>query len=261
MIKFLRNKTVQKRIFLGLAILIIPAFTVWGVVLNKEEGRVPSTLGFIENQRVTLKDYLASYRAAQHEILFRYGDRAHEIAPLVNLKGEAWDRLLLVHHARREKVSVGDKEVVQWLTRQPIFQNKGKFDPNFYTLYVTNYLRISKRDFEEEIRQLLAIAKIGDKLREGIRISDEELKTLYAEELKKAGETATFDEKKFNEEKEAFRERAVARKTVEEMGKLLETLRNKLKIDLETMRKLFAEEPPAENAVPNPAEVPAPAAN
>jgi hypothetical protein len=256
MIKFLRNKTVQKRIFLGLALLIIPAFTLWGVTLNKEEGSVPSTLGYIENRRVTLKDYLASYRAAQHEILFRYGDRAHEIAPLVNLKGEAWDRLLLVHHARKENIRVSDKEVVQWLTEQPIFSNKGKFDPNFYTLYVTNYLRTSKRDFEEEIRQLLAIGKIGDRIRARIKLSDEELKKLYTEELKTADANAVLDEKKFNEEKETIRERITARRSVEEMGKLLETLRNTLKVDLETMRKLFAEEP---DPVPNPA--PAAAAN
>ncbi len=250
MIKFLRNKTVQKRIFLGLAILIIPAFTLWGVTLNKEEGSIPSTLGYIESRRVTLKDYLASYRAAQHEILFRYGDRAAEIAPLVNLKGEAWDRLLLVHYAQKEKIRVSDKEVVQWLTQQPVFSNKGTFDPNFYTLYVTNYLRTSKRDFEEEIRQLLAIAKIGDKLRVDIKISDEELKKLTIEELKTTEGAPAFDEKKFNEEKEAIRERMTARKTVEAMGKLLETLRNKLKVDLETMRKLFAEEP-AETSPPN----------
>ncbi len=182
MLKFLRNKTNQKRIYILLAITIIPPFIFWGVFISKDERKLPSTLGFIENKRVSLNEYLASYKAVQHELLLKYGEQVKDVAPLINVKGEAWDRLLLLTYAKKERIKVSDSEVVTWLVSQPAFSNKGKFDPNFYKLYVTNYLRMSTRDFEEEIRQILIIDKIREKIRSQVSLTDEELKALYNQE-------------------------------------------------------------------------------
>ena len=182
MLKFLRNRTNQKRIFILLALTIIPPFILWGVLISKDEKKLPSNLGFIDNKRVSLNEYLASYKAVQHELLLKYGERVKDVAPLINVKGEAWDRLLLLTYAKKERLKVSDSEVVNWLVSQPAFSKKGKFDPNFYKLYVTQYLRMSTRDFEEEIRQVLVIDKIRERIRSQVSLTDEELKTLYSQE-------------------------------------------------------------------------------
>ncbi len=179
MLKFLRRKENQKRIFTVLALVIIPAFVLWGVFLSKEDSKSSSVLGVIKNEKFSLKDYLASYKAVQRRIGFIYGDRAAEMAPLFNIKGEAWDRLLLLHYAKNERIKTGDKEVVQWLIQQPLFSRDGKFDSNFYNLYVNNYLHMNPREFEEEIRQNITLDKVREKVRTNISLTDAELKSFY----------------------------------------------------------------------------------
>lgn len=182
MLKFLRNKHTQKKIYIILAIAIIPPFLMWGVSTSQKDAKIPSTLGMLDNKKVSLKDYLKSYKAVQHEMALMYGQKANSAAAMINYKGEAWDRLLLLHYAKQEKIKTADTEVVQWLMNQPIFQSRGQFDDKLYKLYVSNYLRSNARDFEEEVRDLLTIEKVVDKLRSNITVTDVELRTIYDQE-------------------------------------------------------------------------------
>ena len=212
MLKFLRNKHHQKKIYIILAIAIIPPFLMWGVTTSQKDSKIPATIGVIENKKVSLREYLNSYKAVQHEMALMYGEKLKEAAPTINMKGEAWDRILLLNYAKKEKIKTSDAEVVEWISGQPLFQSHGQFDANIYNLYVTRILRSNARDFEEEIRDVLTIEKIAAKIRLNITVKDEKLK---------------------------------GQKALEEMKVLLGKLRNELKIDLETMRKIFAEEKPA----------------
>lgn len=182
MLKFLRNKKNQKRIYIALAVAIIPGFMFWGISLSGKEGKTSSTLGVIEKEKISVKNYLDSYKALQHEIALMYGDKASLILPHINMKGEAWDRLLLLHYAKKEKIKTSDSEVVQWLMSQTAFMNKGRFDSKFYELYIRNLLRIDPRAFEEETRQTLTLDKIREKIKSKISIQDETLKALYGQE-------------------------------------------------------------------------------
>lgn len=231
MLKFLRNKKVQKRIYLLLALFIIPAFMLWGVMLTGKDSQSAGTLGVIQGQKISLQDYLTSYKAVQHEITLRYGEGAKDLVKRLNIKGEAWDRLLLLHYARQQRIKVNDEEVVGWLVNQPIFSRKGgEFDANFYKLYVSRYLRMGTREFEEEVRQLLSIDKIRGRLISQIHLKDSEIDKLIQKMHRK------------KEERENIKNVVLARKSAKRMRALLESLRNELKINLDTMRKLFAED-------------------
>src|SRR3990167_1260504 len=184
MLKFLRNKKTQKKIYIGLALVIIPSFLFWGVMISEEDKQAnPNTaLGRIEDQSISVQEYLKSYRAVQHQVALVYGDQAKMISRFIDFKSQAWDRLLLLTHAKEEKLKTGDSEVVDYLASQPVFIRDGKFDDKFYKAYVANYLRMSVRDFEEEIRQMLTIHKIQEKIAKGVQTSEEELKALYNSE-------------------------------------------------------------------------------
>ena len=182
MLKFLRNKHYQKRIYIFLAVVVIPPFLMWGVTTSNKESKVPSTVGVIDHKKVSLREYLASYKAVQHQMTFMYGDKLKEVAPSINIQGEAWDRLLLLYHAKKEKIKTTDTEVVEWISNQSIFQSRGRFDPKVYDMVVSRYLRSNARDFEEEIRGLLTIQKVVDRLRSGVVISPEDLKTAYSQD-------------------------------------------------------------------------------
>ncbi len=196
-----------------------------------------SFLGTIENKKISVKQYLDSYKATQHQAMFLYGPQFENLRSLINFKGEAWDRLLLLDYAKKEKIRADDREVVDWLSGQPLFANRGYFDVNLYKRYVNTAMHASTRDFEEEIRQILIISKIRDRLRSKIHFTDEELKSLYAKEHE-----GKFDDQKFAEEKESFRRKATDEKTAKEMRTLLEKLRGSLKVDLETMKRIFGAE-------------------
>ena len=184
MLKFLRNKHTQKKIYILLAVVIIPPFLMWGVSSSQKDSKTPSTLGTIEKQKISLREYLNSYKAIQHQVVLMYGEKAKEAASSVNYKGEAWDRLLLLYHAKQEKIKTSDSEVVQWIMSQPVFQSHGQFDDKLYKLYVTNYIRSNERDFEEETRDILTIEKILNKTKTETLPTDQEIKTLYSQENK-----------------------------------------------------------------------------
>ena len=226
--------------------MIIPPFVVWGVFMD--QGEKNSVLGSIGPKQISIQQYLASYKAVQHQLMLLYGAQFESLKSLVNFKGEAWDRILLLDYAKRERIHTSDGEVVDWLSMQPLFSSRGRFDVTFYKRYVQSALRTNTRDFEEEIRQILTIAKIRERLRSQIHWSDSELKELYAKEHPEG-----VDEKKFEEEKEKFREAKIDERTAKEMRALIEKLRGSLKVDVETMKKIFGaeEKAPSDDGVDN----------
>jgi hypothetical protein len=227
MLKLLRNKKVQKRIYIGLAVMIIPAFVSWGVIVGNKETDVQTALALIGRKKISIQQYLKSYNAVQHELALRYGVAGKDMKQALNLKGEAWDRLLLLHYANENKIKTSDSEVVGWLTSQPVFFHRGRFDTQFYKLYIQSYLRMNSRDFEEEIRGLLTIDKIRGKIASGIILKEDEIKKLAVKKHQEAPIVKTM---------------VLEKKSSKKFRALLNELRNKLKINLETYRKIFDEE-------------------
>jgi hypothetical protein len=179
MLKHLRNKSTQKKIYIGLALLIIPSFFLSGLFINQGEKAAGAPLGLIDGHKVSLQSYLSSYRAVTHQAQFVYGDRFDEMKRYLNFKGEAWDRLLLMRYAENEKIKISDSEVVKWITSQKLFNQNGKFDDAYYKNYVARYLQLRERDFEEEIRQMLALAKIRERVKASAPVAEEELRRVY----------------------------------------------------------------------------------
>ncbi len=182
MLKLLRHKGTQKKIYIFLALAVVLTFAVSGVIIGGIGDKTPSSVGKIDGKKIPLQEYLASYKAVDHQAAWTYGDRYKQLRRAINFQSEAWDRLLLLYHAKKENIRVSDKDVVDWLTSQSGFSNKGVFDTAFYKRYVKEALHMDARQFEEEIRQMLAIRKISEGLRSQTKFTDEELKTLYAKE-------------------------------------------------------------------------------
>lgn len=182
MLKALRHKGIQKNIFIGLAVTVILGFGVSMVVLSHDDKKTSGSLGTLGNHHLSVQEYLESYRAVQHQAEWMFGEKFNEIRNRINFKGEAWDRLLLLDHAKNEGIRASDKDVLEWLTSQSAFKRDGRFDEKYYQMYVERALRSTPRAFEEEIRQMLTIQKIPEKLKTGETLSDDKLKELYAQD-------------------------------------------------------------------------------
>lgn len=181
MLKFLRHKSNQKKIYIAISIAVLPAFLIWGVMLENDESNSDMNLGHVDSRNISVKDYLASYRAISRQLRWAYGDRASELLPLLNLKGEAWDRILLLDYARRNGIRANDQEVIDWLARQTIFVHDGKFDHALYNRYVREYLNTDSRQFEEEMRDSLTLDKIREGFKKEISLHDSEVRAAYDE--------------------------------------------------------------------------------
>lgn len=177
MLKALRNKANQKKIFIPLTVMVLASFSIWGLIFTEKGNNPSSALGRIDNKTVSIQDYLKNYKAVQHQVQLFYGEKANQLGHFMNLKGQAWDRILLLHYAKQQNLRTRDAEVVDWISKQ--FSVKGAFDEALYKRYVEYALHSNPRDFEEEVRENLTISKVSEKARAKVVLSDEELKKLY----------------------------------------------------------------------------------
>jgi len=181
MLKLLRQKKVKKTIYIVLALGIAISFIVSGILLSNDDKNTSAPLATIDKHKITAREYLDSYSAVQRQASFMYGDSFNEIKNRINFKAEAWDRILLLDYAQKQKIRVTDAEVVQWVNLQPAFKKNDKFDQKLYELYVERALRTTPRELEEELREMLTIGKIQENL-PSKSLDDTQLKELYQKE-------------------------------------------------------------------------------
>lgn len=205
-LRLLRKKKVVRRIMWGIALLIVPAFLLWGVPDTvRDDARFAGT---IFGRRVSLRDYARSLSASRNQARLIYGEDFSRVAEHLNLREQAWVRLILLDRAKRERIAVKDDEVIGWIKKSPLFQRDGRFDPRRYDLLL-QFLRIAPREFEEELRDSLKIAKLREAVVREVNVSEDEVKEAYRQEEEKLEvsyiliESKDFKEKAVISEEEA----------------------------------------------------------
>jgi len=189
MLKLLRKKKVMKLILWGLAILIIPAFALWGAgsaVRSNRKG--PSYVGKIYGRKVSFEKFAKSYEACYHQLMISSGgdpERLKQLKESTKITEMAWNRLLMLAAAKRQRIKVTDKEIIDVIASNPFFKRGGTFDKTLYEHVLTNFFHIPPRKFEEETRENLIISNLRNKILQSISISDEEILTEYKERNEK----------------------------------------------------------------------------
>lgn len=183
MLRLLRSKKVAKKILIGLALIIIPAFVLWGArYQSKTES--PSHAGIIFGKKISFDEYTVAWRAVRNEAMLRYED-FNKIYKQLDLKGEAWNRLILLHEAGNQKINASNDEVVDTIRRFPFLIRDNRFDNELYQHVVTNTFRMTAREFEEDMRDSIMIQKLLATVSQGLDITDEELLRQYKDENEK----------------------------------------------------------------------------
>ena len=210
MLKALRHQGTKKKIFTVLAVAVILGFVVSLVIFSHDNPKFSQPLGTLDNRKISVQEYLDSYRAVSRQAEWIYGEKLNEMRRLINFKGEAWDRLLLIQEAKKENIRASDDEVVAWVTTQPAFKHNDRFDEKFYELYTQRALRTTPRAFEEEIRQMLSIEKLQKNLKDKISFTEEQVKEQYLKEkTEKSIQLAILPSEKFKDKGEQATEEAV----------------------------------------------------
>lgn len=92
---------------------------------------------------------------------------------------------LVAESALQEGIDVSDKELRDFILKDPSFEQDGKFSPEQYRLVVERSLGITPDQYEDDLRRALRSQKMAALLRETAKVSDEQLKQRFAEENEK----------------------------------------------------------------------------
>lgn len=180
MLKKLRGKKIQKKIWIVLAVLVLPAFVLWGtgnIARNKQGSSV--TTGIILGKKISSSEYNEAIIAVRTQAIMRFGEKFSEIQKYLNWDSQAWDRLTLLAEAKKRKITISDKEIIESIANYPFFQSNGRFDDKIYSQMIKYVFHTSPRIFEEQTRQNLAISKLYEKTTEGITVNEAEIEKEY----------------------------------------------------------------------------------
>jgi len=182
MLKALRKKEVAKRILYVLAAIIIPAFVLWGAGSLIRDRRTANYAGEIFGKKISLDQYRGSLLAVKNQAIIKFGENFFKLQSFLNLEKEAWDRLILLHEARKRKIKVSDKEVVLRIRSLPFLKTNEEFDQKLYQYLLDRVLQTRARDFEEEIRHALMFEKLFEQITNDITVTDEDVLEGYKKE-------------------------------------------------------------------------------
>ncbi|MDD5561902.1 MAG: SurA N-terminal domain-containing protein [Candidatus Omnitrophica bacterium] len=176
MLKFLRNKKTAKKVWIGLAIIIIPAFTLWGFGSSSRSREENTSAGKIFGKSVSNTEFRKSLDATRTAAIMQFGDNFPKVEKYLNLDAQAWERLILLHEARKRKLNVSDQEVIGAIQKTPYFQRNSVFDNKTYVEILRYVFRVQPRAFEEQLRQNLILAKLYDQVTNGVKIEDSQIR-------------------------------------------------------------------------------------
>jgi len=180
MLKLLRKKKVAKRIFYVLAAIIIPAFVIWGSASVMNKDKTPNYAGRIFGRKVSFDEYRDALYGWKISMKLQFGEKANEVMnSFFNPQEAAWDRLILLHDAKKRGIKISDKDVINMITNLPFLQKNGQFDSQNYNLFLRYSLAEPAHVFEEKLRQNIAMSKVFEEVTRDIKISDEEVKKEY----------------------------------------------------------------------------------
>ncbi len=181
MLKFLRKKGVMKRILWVVAVVIIISFGFFGTANYLQSRTGKSYAGRIFEKRISREAFRESLLHAKNQAVMRYGENFFKISQFLDLEREAWDRLILLHEARKRNIRIPDEDVIEQIRALDFFQIDGRFDPQLYERLVRHVFHSTPRQFEEGIRDALAFAAVFEQETQDVAISDEEIREAYRE--------------------------------------------------------------------------------
>jgi hypothetical protein len=241
----------HKKILWLLALIIIPAFILWGGLSFLKEKK-EDALGKIGNHTITKAEFHDYIKMANLYFIF-FSDNK-ERASDKQIKIKIWELILLLWKANKEKITVDDREVIDAIKIK--FSIKGKFNEAAYSEFLENVRRhmgLEPRVFEEYIRNIIKTYKIYDKYLK-VTVNDGDAIKLYKKDNQKAKISYIFipydkfkneittnpqeAENFYNKNKSLFKEErkvkikyAIVSKEMESVNKMLEAASRAKSID------------------------------
>jgi hypothetical protein len=190
MLKIFRKKAIAKTVFWILVILILPAFVLWGTgSLSGSKEKRPRYVGIINNKKVSFDELYNSMMAVRSLMVLNYFNQEKLLDAALDNKQLiaklAWDRIIMLKEAGRQKIKIPDKDVVSFIKSHPLFLRNGSFDEKLYAYILRYKFGLAPRSFEEIVRQNLEIRGLNETVTRDITVTDNDIANEYERENQK----------------------------------------------------------------------------
>lgn len=180
MLKFFR-KHARGWFMLAIIVIIIIVFVLY---FGSDRGnRMADAIAIVDGKVISTAEFHNEYEKMLDMVKLRYGTKlTPEALKMMNLKQKVYDNLInqqiIIAKADDLKLHVSDNELRNAIMSIPALQTDGMFDERKYQ-QMLKYTKSSADDFEAAQRINLTASKVESVIREGIKISDQEIYDLY----------------------------------------------------------------------------------
>lgn len=180
MLRFLRRNARSWIMYIILGIIIFVFVLYFGATPDSRDG---GTIAEIDNTIISEADFYNEYGKLMDMARLRYGARlTPEELKKLDLKKLAYENLLnrqiIKAKASDMKVQVSDNELKKLIMSTPSLQTDGVFDERKYH-QLLRYNKTTAEEFENMQKIELTAGKIEALIRDGIKISDQEILDVY----------------------------------------------------------------------------------
>ena len=180
MLKFFR-KHARGWFMLAIIVIIILVFVLY--FGSNRGSRTADAIAIIDGRVVSNAEFHNEYGKTLDMVKLSYGSKlTPEVLKMMNLKQTVYNNLInrqiIIAKAADLKLKLSDDELRNAIMSIPALQTDGIFDERKYQ-QMLRYTRSSAEDFETTQRINLTANKIEALIREGIKISDQEIYDLY----------------------------------------------------------------------------------
>ena len=181
MLKFFR-KNARGGFMLVFMFMIIVVFIFY---FGTDRGaRMSNALAVVDGTTITEAEFYNEYGKTTDMVKARYGGAlTAEMLKKMDLKKMTFDNLInrqiIIAKANDLKIQVSDDELKQMITSMPALQTDGRFDAYKYK-QMLRFNKMMAEEFEASQKINMSAAKIETIIREGVKVSDQEVLDLYA---------------------------------------------------------------------------------
>jgi peptidyl-prolyl cis-trans isomerase D len=192
MLKTMRKnvKALKPTLWIIIATFIIAIFAIWGGAGRLGETDKAGALATIGRQRISSDTYFQTLRQRLEAMKREYKQLDRSLIQQLNVPQQVLQQIveqaLLLQVARDMKLGATDEEVRDRIVSYPVFQKDGRFIGFEEYKQVLDWNRIPLAEFENGLKNEIAVTKVVQILTAGIAVSDEEVWANYRKQNESA---------------------------------------------------------------------------
>ena len=180
------HRLIQSRLLWGaFLVIIVFSFVIWGTRMPSQSRkyREANAAGKLSGKWVTQEEFRKAYFSSYMAAALAVG-RPFDITKAIDeeLRDAAWRRLAALQEAEKMGLRAADEEVMGAIQSQPAFAQDGRFSPQRYAAFIQNVLAgmgFTELQFEQHIREEIALQKVQSMLQQAILVSPFEINRTF----------------------------------------------------------------------------------